>query len=87
VPWDREAVLESVRRTRRVLVVHEDLMTAGFGAEVAAVVAEEAFLNLDAPVARLAIEDIPTPYNVPLMNVVLPSVDRIAGRLRELVDF
>jgi 2-oxoisovalerate dehydrogenase E1 component len=87
VPWDREAVLESVRRTRRVLVVHEDLMTAGFGAEVAAVVAEEAFLKLDAPVARLAIEDIPTPYNVPLMNVVLPSVDRIAGRLRELVDF
>ncbi|MEK6597857.1 MAG: transketolase C-terminal domain-containing protein [Gemmatimonadota bacterium] len=87
VPWDREAVLESVRRTRRVLVVHEDLMTAGFGAEVAAVVAEEAFLNLDAPVARLAIEDIPTPYNVPLMHVVLPSVDRIAGRLRELVDF
>lgn len=87
VPWDREAVLESVRRTRRVLIVHEDLMTAGFGAEVAAVVAEQAFLTLDAPVARLAIEDIPTPYNVPLMQVVLPSVDRIAGRLRELVDF
>ncbi|MEK6688432.1 MAG: transketolase C-terminal domain-containing protein, partial [Gemmatimonadota bacterium] len=70
-----------------VLFVHDDLMRAVFGSEFGAVVAEEAFLNLDAPVARLAIEDIPTPYNVPLMHVVLPSVDRIAGRLRELVDF
>ena len=86
-PWDRTAVLESVRRTRRALVVHEDLMTAGFGAEVAAVVAEAAFLHLDAPVARLAIEDIPTPYNVPLMHEVLPSVEKIAARIRELVDF
>lgn len=86
-PWDREAVLESVKRTRRCLLVHEDLLTAGFGAEIVAVIAEDAFLSLDAPVARLAVPDVPMPYNVPLMNAILPSVDRIAARMRELVEF
>jgi 2-oxoisovalerate dehydrogenase E1 component len=87
IPWDRNAVLESVRRTRRCLIVHEDLLTAGFGAEVAAVVAEEAFLSLDAPVARLAIPDIPTPYNVPMMHAVIPSVEQIGARMAELAEF
>ena len=86
-PWDREAVLASVRRTRRCLVVHEDTITAGFGAEVAAVVAQEAFLNLDAPIRRMAIPDIPTPYNVALMNAILPKVDEIAAAISELVEF
>lgn len=86
-PWDREAVLASVRRTRRCLIVHEDTLTAGFGAEVAAVVAQEAFLNLDAPIRRMAIPDIPTPYNVGLMNAILPKVDEIADVIRELVEF
>ena len=63
-PWDRAAVLASVRKTRRCLIVHEDTLTAGFGAEVAAVVAEQAFLSLDAPISRLAIPDVPTPYNL-----------------------
>jgi 2-oxoisovalerate dehydrogenase E1 component len=87
MPWDREAVLASVRRTRRCLIVHEDTLTAGFGAEVAAVVAEEAFLSLDAPIARLANPDIPTPYNVPLMNAILPGVDAIAEKIHELITF
>ena len=86
-PWDRAAVLASVRKTRRCLIVHEDTLTAGFGAEVAAVVAEEAFLSLDAPVSRLAIPDVPTPYNVGLMNAVLPSVEGISDKMRELLDF
>jgi 2-oxoisovalerate dehydrogenase E1 component len=86
-PWDRAAVLASVRKTRRCLVVHEDTLTAGFGAEVAAVVAEEAFLNLDAPISRLAIPDVPTPYNVALMNAVLPSAEGIAAKMRELLEF
>ena len=86
-PWDRDAVLVSVRKTRRCLIVHEDTLTAGFGAEVAAVVAEEAFLNLDAPISRLAIPDVPTPYNVGLMNAVLPSVEGIAGKMRQLLEF
>ena len=77
----------SVRRTRRCLIVHEDTMTAGFGAEVAAVVAQETFLNLDAPIRRMAIPDIPTPYNVALMNAILPQVDDIAGAITDLVEF
>ena len=87
VPWDRGAVLESVRRTRRCLVVHEDLRTAGFGAEIAAVVAEEAFLDLDAPVSRLAMPDVPSPHNPVLLEWALPSVARIRARMDELVGF
>jgi len=86
-PWDKEAVLASVRKTRRCLIVHEDTLTAGFGAEVGATVAEAAFLSLDAPVSRIAIPDVPTPYNVALMNAVLPQVEQIAERIAELVEF
>jgi 2-oxoisovalerate dehydrogenase E1 component len=86
-PWDRDAVLASVKRTRRCLVVHEDTLTAGFGAEVGATVAQEAFLSLDAPIARMAIPDVPTPYNVHLMNAVLPQVDEIAATMVELIEF
>ena len=81
-PWDREGVLESVRRTGRLLVVHEDALTAGFGAEVAATVAREAFWDLDAPVDRLAVEDVPVPYHPVLLDAVLPTVERIADRMR-----
>ncbi len=87
IPWDREAVLGSVRRTRRCLIVHEDTLTAGFGAEVAAVVAEEAFLNLDAPITRIAVPDVPLPYNVGLMNAVLPGVEQIAAKIEDLLGF
>ena len=86
-PWDRDAVLASVKKTRRCLIVHEDTMTAGFGAEVAAVVAQEAFLSLDAPIRRMAIPDVPTPYNVGLMNAILPKVDEIAAAISDLVEF
>jgi 2-oxoisovalerate dehydrogenase E1 component len=86
-PWDREAVLASVHRTRRCLVVHEDLASAGFGAEIAAVVAEQAFLDLDAPVARLAHPDFPSPHASHLMEAAVPSVERIARRIVELVEF
>jgi 2-oxoisovalerate dehydrogenase E1 component len=86
-PWDRASVLASVRKTRRCLIVHEDLLTAGFGAEIAAVIAEEAFLSLDAPISRLAVPDVPTPYNVTLMDAVLPSVDGIAAKMQELLEF
>ena len=83
-PWDREAVLASVEKTGRCLIVHEDTLTAGFGAEVAAVVASDAFFWLDAPVARIAIDDVPTPYNPALMAAVVPAADRIAARMRAL---
>ena len=85
MPWDREGVLQSVKRTRRCLIVHEDLMTAGFGAEIAAVVAQECFFDLDAPVTRLAMPDIPSPHNPALLEWALPSVEQIAAKIAELV--
>jgi 2-oxoisovalerate dehydrogenase E1 component len=87
VPWDAEAVLGSVRRTRRCLIVHEDLRTGGFGAEIAAVVADQAFLDLDAPVARLTMPDAPSPHNPILLEAVVPSAEKIAAKISELVSF
>jgi 2-oxoisovalerate dehydrogenase E1 component len=84
-PWDREAVLASVRKTGRCLVLHEDTLTAGFGAEIAAVLAKEAFWFLDAPVDRLAVEDVPMPYHPVLLEAVLPSVETIARRVDTLL--
>jgi 2-oxoisovalerate dehydrogenase E1 component len=87
VPWDTAAVLASVRRTRRCLIVHEDLRTAGFGAELAAVVAEENFLCLDAPVARLTMPDIPSPHHPDLLEKVVPSVDDIRVKIHSMIGF
>ncbi len=87
MPWDREAVLESVRLTRRCLIVHEDLRTGGFGAEIAAVVADEAFLDLDAPVARVTMPDIPSPHHPKLLESAVPSVERIRAEIDRLVGF
>ncbi len=84
-PWDREAVLESVQRTGRCLIVHEDTQTAGFGAEIAATVAREAFWYLDAPVDRLTVGDVPMPYHPVLLNAVLPSAATIAARIEQLL--
>ncbi|MFI5230924.1 MAG: transketolase C-terminal domain-containing protein [Gemmatimonadales bacterium] len=85
-PWDRNAVLESVMKTGRVLIVHEDTLTAGFGAEVAATVAREAFWSLDAPVDRLAVEDVPMPYHENLLSAVLPGVTAIVERIDALLS-
>ena len=85
-PWDRASVLASVTRTGRCLIVHEDNLTAGFGAEIAAVVAREAFWHLDAPVDRLAVEDIPMPYHPVLLDAVLPDADRIHARIQQLLS-
>src|SRR5215210_4409727 len=87
MPWDRDMVLDSVSRTRRCLVVHEDLRTGGFGAEIAAVVADEALLDLDAPVARVTMPDIPSPHHPKLMEWALPSVERIRAEIERLVGF
>ncbi|MGH9480220.1 MAG: transketolase C-terminal domain-containing protein, partial [Terriglobales bacterium] len=86
-PWDRDAVLESVGKTARCLIVHEDTLTAGFGAEIAAMLAQEAFLSLDAPIERLAVPDVPMPYNVALMESLLPSVERIRAAIARLLQF
>ena len=85
IPWDREAVLASVSKTRRCLVVHEDGLTAGFGAEIVAVLAKEAFFDLDAPIERIASENFPLPYNAGLLQATLPTVSRIAEKITELI--
>ncbi len=87
MPWDHDMVLDSVRRTRRCLIVHEDLRTGGFGAEIAAVVADEAFLDLDAPVARVTMPDIPSPHHPSLLEWAVPSVDDIRAEIDRLVGF
>jgi 2-oxoisovalerate dehydrogenase E1 component len=85
-PWDREAVLASVGKTRRCLIVHEDTLTAGFGAEIAAVLAKESFFNLDAPLERLTMPDIPSPHNPLLLDAVVPNVERITQAIREIAS-
>jgi 2-oxoisovalerate dehydrogenase E1 component len=84
-PWDRDAVLASVQRTGRCLVVHEDTLTSGFGAEIVATIAKDAFWQLDAPVDRLAVADVPMPYHPVLLDAVLPSVERIGHRIEALL--
>ena len=84
-PWDRDAVLTSVRKTGRCVIVHEDNLTAGFGAEIAATIAQEAFWTLDAPVERVAVDDVPMPYHPALLEAVLPSVERIGEAVERVL--
>jgi len=85
-PWDRSAVLESVRKTRRCLIVHEDTLSAGFGAEVAATLARAAFFSLDAPIERLTMPDIPSPHSPVLLTAVVPGVESITRAIRALAS-
>ena len=83
-PWDRDAVLESVRKTSKALVLHEDTRTGGFGAEIAATIAEEVFEHLDAPVRRIAAPDTPVPFSPPLEKRFIPQVEDVVRGLRDL---
>src|SRR2546422_1370493 len=85
VPLDRETILGSVRKTHRLLVVHEAIKRGGYGAEIAAIVAEEAFDDLDAPPKRLAGLETPIPYAQHLERSVVPQVDDIVSAAKELV--
>jgi 2-oxoisovalerate dehydrogenase E1 component beta subunit len=87
IPWDRDAVLESAKKTSKVLVLHEDTRTGGFGGEIAATIAEEAFEHLDAPVKRIAAPDAPVPFSPPLEKAFIPQVDDVAAGLRDLAEY
>ncbi|MGN6695516.1 MAG: transketolase C-terminal domain-containing protein, partial [Aquihabitans sp.] len=87
LPWDRGLVAESAARTSRVLVVHEDTLTAGFGGEVAAWVGEHCFADLDAPVRRLGATDTPVAYEPTLENAILPQVQGIAAAALDLATW
>jgi 2-oxoisovalerate dehydrogenase E1 component len=81
-PWDHDIVCESVQRTGRLVVVHEDTLTAGFGAEVSAWVAEHCFWDLDAPVARVTAQDTFVAYEPSLEHAILPQVEDIVSTVR-----
>ncbi len=83
-PLDEETILASVRKTNRLIIVHEACQTGGFGAEVSAMVMEKAFDWLDAPVLRVAARDVPMPYNDQLESAVIPSQERIIAAVRSL---
>jgi 2-oxoisovalerate dehydrogenase E1 component len=86
-PWDKEAVLNSVRKTGKLMIVHEDTLTLGFGAEISATISDEAFKFLDAPVMRVAAKDSHIPYNSIYEEVVLPNESKIYETLKRLTDF
>lgn len=83
-PWDKNMVIESVKKTNRCLIVHEDNISAGFGAEIAAVLANEAFYYLDAPIQRLAMPDIGNPHEPNLMDSVVPTPAKILAAINQL---
>jgi 2-oxoisovalerate dehydrogenase E1 component beta subunit len=86
-PLDEETVLASVRKTSRVMILHEDTITGGVGGEIAARIAERAFDHLDAPVARIAAPDTPVPYSPPLESAFLPSASRVVEKARWLCRY
>jgi len=87
LPVDEETVLESVRKTSRVIVLHEDTVTGGFGAEIAARIAERAFEYLDAPVVRIGSPDCPVPFSPPLEDAFLPNAQKVLERARQLCAY
>jgi 2-oxoisovalerate dehydrogenase E1 component beta subunit len=87
-PLDVTTILDSVRKTGKALVVYEDNLTGGFGAEVAAIIAQEAFEHLDGPVMRVAAPDVPAmPFNKPQEDAFLPNPEKIAAAMRKLAAY
>ncbi len=86
-PLDRETIMESVKHTNKVLIVHEDTLTGGIGAELAALLAEELFEYLDGPITRVAAPDAPFPYAPPLEAAFLPNAEKIVSAARKLAAY
>src|ERR1043165_5499681 len=87
VPLDEEAILASVRKCSKVVIVDEANMTCAAGAQVAALIAEKAWEDLDGPVVRVATPDVPIPFSPPLEQTLLPSVDRVKEACRDLLEY
>jgi pyruvate/2-oxoglutarate/acetoin dehydrogenase E1 component len=87
LPFDRDAIFSSVEKTNRVLVVHEDVKTLGIGAELSAVITEERFQHLDAPVMRATYPDTHPPFSHVLESANLPNTDTITAALRRLAAY
>lgn len=86
-PLDRDAVLASVSKTSRALLLYEARRTGGIGGELAAIIAEDAFEYLDAPIVRVASEDSPVPYAPALEAAFLPGVEKVVARAKSLVNY
>jgi pyruvate/2-oxoglutarate/acetoin dehydrogenase E1 component len=86
-PLDRETILASARKTGKVLVTHEATRSCGVGAEVAALIGEEAFEDLDAPIRRLTAPDVPIPFSPSLEQRILPGLDDMKEAIRELLAY
>jgi pyruvate/2-oxoglutarate/acetoin dehydrogenase E1 component len=87
MPFDKAAIFRSVEKTSRALIVHEDVKTLGIGAELSAVIMEEKFDALDAPVMRVTYPDTHCPFSHVLEAFNLPDADKIADRLRKLAEY
>ena len=86
-PLDEEAVLASVRKTSKAILLHEDILSGGVGGEIAARIAEKAFDHLDGPVVRIAAPDTPVPFSPPLEQTFLPSVPKVMEKARWLYNY
>lgn len=87
IPLDKEAILKSVEKTGRALVVHEDKVFAGFGGELASIIAEEAFTYLDAPIKRIGATFTPVGFNRILEKAILPDIEKIKAGMMEILEF
>jgi 2-oxoisovalerate dehydrogenase E1 component len=87
IPLDVETIFNSVKKTNIAIVIHEDTLTGGFGAEIAARIADECFQYLDGPVKRIAAEDSHIPYSPILENAILPNRQKVLNGIRELLEF
>ncbi|RMG84951.1 MAG: alpha-ketoacid dehydrogenase subunit beta, partial [Chloroflexi bacterium] len=87
-PIDRDAIRNSVMKTGKALVVYEDNLTLGYGAEIAAIIADECFEYMDGPVKRLAGPDVPgVPFSHPMQDFFMPNPNKIADAIRDLVAY
>jgi len=87
LPFDKPAIFQSVEKTSRVLIVHEDVKTLGIGAELSAVLMEERFEHLDAPVMRVTQPDTHSPFSHVLEEAILPNAGKIIDALRRLAEY
>jgi len=87
LPLDRDAILNSVKKTNKLLIVHEDTRTGGIAGEITAIVCEGAFEDLDGPIVRVTALDTPVPYSPPLENRFLPNAEKVVAAARELAKY